>query len=274
MNNDQTKQQRHIVVITILLFLFIIARIASIYFPGTDGYNIRIWAMSYNIVAVVGAIYGIFLSKSWGGFKSVVGRASLVFSIGLLLQSFGQNVYNFLYITQGFDIQPPYPGLGDVGFFGSVIFYIYGAILLAKISGVKVSLDSFIKKLQALFIPVLVLAGSYHIFLKDYAFDFSNKLKIVLDLGYPLGQAFYVSIVVLTFILTRKILGGLMRTPIIWFLWALVAQYAADFMFLYQANNGTFTVGGLVDCMYLVSYFLMAMSLIKLGNIFRKINNS
>src|SRR6185503_7492659 len=118
--------------------------------------------------ALWGALWGLYLSKLWGGYKSVIGRASLIFALGLLAQAFGQNVYNYLYATQGFDIQPPYPGLGDVGFFGSVILYIYGAILLARAAGVSVSLKSFASKIQAIIIPLILLVGSYMLFLHGY----------------------------------------------------------------------------------------------------------
>jgi hypothetical protein len=273
----KTKHFRKILPLIIVLFLFsvlTITRIILITNPGIDDNNIRIWAMFYNVIALVGAFSGLYLSKLWGGYRSIIGRASLVFALGLLAQSFGQNVYNYLYFTQGFNIQPPYPGLGDVGFFGSVLFYIYGVILLAKASGVRVSLKSFSSQVIAFIIPLVLLASSYFIFLKDYTFDWSDKLKIFLDFGYPLGQAFYVSIAILTLLLSRNLLGGLMKKPILLFLLALIAQYFSDFTFLYQANQGTFVVGGLVDCMYFVSYFIMTISLIKLGSTFEQIRNS
>jgi len=261
--------------ITIFLFITLIAiRVFFIFNSGVDDYNIRIWAMCYNIVAIMGALSGLYLSTLWGGYKSVIGRISLAFALGLLAQAFGQNVYNYLYFTQGFDIQPPYPGLGDVGFFGSVLLYIYGAFGLAKASGVKVSLDSFISKIQAIVIPVALLSFSYWFFLKDYIIDSGNLMKTFLDFGYPLGQAFYVSIVILILLLSRKVLGGIMKNPVMFFLVALVFQYFSDFIFLYQVNQGTFVIGGLVDCMYFASYFIMTLSLIQLGSAFEKIKNS
>lgn len=264
-----------ILVITLSLFIvLVIVRLFLINSPGVDNYNVRIWAMVYNIVAIIGALAGLYLSKLWGGYKSLIGRVSLIFALGLLAQSFGQNVYNYLYFTQGFNIQPPYPGLGDVGFFGSVLLYIYGVFILAKASGVQVSLSSFISKIKAVIIPLAILLLSYWIFLKDYVVDPSNPIKTFLDFGYPLGQAFYISVAILILLLSRKILGGVMKKPVMFFVIALIMQYFSDFIFLYQANHGTFVIGGLVDCMYLASYFSMTISLIQLASSFDRIRNS
>ncbi|MFH1170724.1 MAG: hypothetical protein V1704_04165 [Candidatus Vogelbacteria bacterium] len=192
-------------------------------------------------------------------------------SLGLLAQSFGQSVFSFYFYTGA---ELPYPSLADLGFFGSIPLYIYGVILLGRASGIKVSLKSYAKQIVAFIIPLLMLGVSYYIFLKDYEFDWSQPIKTFLDFGYPLGQAFYVSIAILVFILSRKILGGIMKIPILIFLIALVSQYLSDYLFLYQSNNGTFVGGGSVDYMYLVSYFLMALSLIVLGHTYQKISNT
>jgi hypothetical protein len=65
-----------------------------------------------------------------------------------------------------------------------------------------------------------------------------------------------------------------MRSPTLLFLIALIAQYCADYAFLYQSISGTFVGGGIVDYIYLTSYFLMAISLIQLGVAFKWINES
>jgi hypothetical protein len=69
-------------------------------------------------------------------------------------------------------------------------------------------------------------------------------------------------------------LGGAMRTPMLLFIVALVAQYVAEFTFLYQSLNGLFVGGGLADYLYLTSYFLMAVSLIQLAVTYKWIQES
>lgn len=226
------------------------------------------WAATYQLVALWGAFWGFVVSRSWGGFHSIMGRAVMSFAGGLLFQSFGQTVYTVL-IFRGLEI--PYPSLGDVGFFGSIPLYIYGTLLLARASGVTISLRSYVNKIQALLVPLLMLGLSYFYFLRGYEFDWSQPLTVFLDFGYPLGQAAYVSIAILTFILSRKFLGGMMRKPTLLLLVALIMQYFSDYTFLYQAKAGTYVGAGMVDYMYLLSYFLMGLSLIQIGATYKEI---
>lgn len=235
-------------------------------------YRKYIWGASYQLLALWGALCGILVSIYWGGYRSVFGRSVLAFSLGLLFQVFGQSVYSYYNLFAG--IEAPYPSVGDLGYFGSIPLYIYGCLLLAKTSGVKVSLKSFNSKIQAFFIPFIALVLSYIVFLRGYEFDFSQPLKIFLDFGYPLGQAVYVSIAILTLILSRKMLGGVMRGPVLLFLFALILQYTSDYNFLYQASRGLWFVGGYGDYLYVLSYFLMASALIYTGNTFKKVSDS
>lgn len=231
-----------------------------------------IWGSLYQLIALWGAICGIFIAKLWGANRSVIGRAVIAFTIGLLLQNLGQTIYSYYNLVA--HIQAPYPSLGDIGYFGSIFAYLYGAFLLAKASGVSVSLKSYHSKLIAILIPLLMLWASYSVFLGNYDFDWSQPLKIFLDFGYPLGQACYVSVAILTLLLSRDILGGMMRGPILAVLIALIVQYLSDFNFLFQANQGVWYVGGYGDELYALSYFLMAIALMYIGHTFTKIKET
>jgi hypothetical protein len=232
----------------------------------------QLWGSLYQIMAIYGGILGLFISRHWGGFKSLIGKAVLFLSISLLLQSFGQSVnsyYNFFH-----DWGTPYPSLGDLGFMGSTIFYILGVTFLARASGFKFSFKSLKGKFVAIIVPLALLVFSYHFFLQGYEFDWTNKIKIFLDFGYPLGDALYVSIALITFILSRKFLGGLMKKPVLLLACALTFQYLVDFMFLYQASKGTWYVGGMNDYLYFASYFVMTMALVYMGVKFHEIQES
>ena len=217
----------------------------------------------YGSLALAGGIFGLIVSKKWGGFRSLLGKSIIMLSIGLLLQEFGQLSYAYYVVVKHTDI--PYPSIGDVGYFGSVIFYIYGAFLLSKVAGSSLSLRSVKNKFVALLLPLALLMASYAIFLKGYEFDWSKPLPIILDFGYPLGQAVYLSIALLALLLSRKILGGLMRPKIILILIALLIQYVSDFNFLYQNSHKTWVTAGYGDFLYFVSYLLMGLSLLNLS---------
>ena len=256
--------------ITILVFLlFTIWWLYLHFFVSHENFQYQVFGELYGLIALLGGIYGINASKPWGGFKSVIGRSILMFAFGLLLQEFGQIVYSYYTIVVKLEI--PYPSLGDVGFFGSIPCYIYAIVLLSRATGARFSLRSFKHKLIAFIIPVIMLAVSYMFFLQGYQFDWKQPLKIFLDFGYPFGEAIYVSLALLTYVLSRKFLGGIMKNKILFILFALLMQYASDFTFLYQSNNQTWYAGGINDYMYCVSYFLMTLGLIELKAVLNKL---
>lgn len=259
--------------IFVLFLLLIVWRIGLAIVPmyNTDA-NVQIWAASYQVVAWSGAIIGFVFAKRWGGYKSLLGKAVLAFSFGLLAQSFGQSVFSWYFYTGN---TLPYPSLADLGFFGSIPFYIYGMSCLSKVAGATFSLRSSVNKFWAIFIPAAILVASYAVFLRGYQFDPTQPLlKAFLDFGYPLGQAIYISIAILAYIFSKDILGGVMRNVILSFILALAIQYVADYTFLYQSMHGTFVGGGLDDCLYVLAYFFMSVSLVRLGVIFHQINNN
>ena len=63
----------------------------------------------YGLVALWGGVWGIIFSKEWGGTRSLIGKAMIVFSIGLFAQEFGQASYS--YIDYVLHIQGAYPSI-------------------------------------------------------------------------------------------------------------------------------------------------------------------
>ena len=214
------------------------------------------------LMSFIGAIIGLKISLSWGGTKSILGKTIFALSVGLLASFFGQVVFSYYNIFLKVEI--PYPSVADIGFFANIPMYLYAMTLLLGISGGKVTLKSTFALLQAVVIPLGLLTISYLIFLKHYEFDLSQPLKIFLDFAYPLGQALYVSAAILTYTVSRKLLGGIMKGKIVLIIVAFVMQYVADFNFLYQTSQGTWYNGGYGDYLYLVAYTVMTLSLLEL----------
>jgi len=268
------KGSRLMAVVAAVLFVIVVVWWALLlpFEPEVFSAEKYIWGSVYQVLALWGAICGFIISWRWGGIRSVLGRSLFAFSVGLLLQVFGQSTYSYYNLVA--DIQAPYPSLGDVGFFGSVIAYIYGITLLAKASGAKVSLRSYGNQVLAFVIPAVVLALSYIAFLREYEFDWAEPIRVFLDFGYPLGQAIYVSLALLTLLLTRRTLGGVMKAPILFIVVVLLVQYISDYNFLYQAFQESWFVGGYGDMLYATSYFLMGIGLIYIGRAFEKVTRS
>ncbi|HCS78275.1 TPA: hypothetical protein DIV55_00860 [Patescibacteria group bacterium] len=252
--------------IAVLIFLLFTVFWISLFLFEKDSVAHAIYGSTYGILALWGGIVGLKISGRWGGHKSVLGKAILFFSFGLLAQFFGQVAYTiYIYFLK---IELPYPSLGDVGYFGSIPIYIYAVLMLAKASGVRLSRQPFQKKVLAMVTPVVILLISYLLLLSGYEFNWSAPLVIFLDFGYPFGQAIYISLAILTYTLSKNILGGIMRTKILFILFALFVQYLSDYSFLYLVKNELWFVGGINDYIYLVSYLLMSLGLIQLKTVF------
>jgi len=226
----------------------------------------------YGVIALWGGVWGLIIAREWGGFRSLLGRAIVMFSLGLFAQEFGQCAYTFYIFILHIDV--PYPSIGDIGFFATIPFYIYGAYLLARVAGVKISMSSYKSKLQAILIPAIMLLIAYGLFITHYTFasiDLSKPLQTFLNFGYPFGQAIYISIGILTYSLTRNILGGIMRPVILFLIIAFGAQFLADYAFIFFSDK--YYPGSILDYFYAIAYFLMAFGIIQLQTVAAKLRN-
>lgn len=226
-----------------------------------QGLSVQRFGATYGIVALIGAIAGFVASHKWGGYKTVMGRALLFYALGLLAQEAGQIIYT--YYIYGAKIQIPYPSWGDAGFFGGVLFNICATIFLAKAVGVHFSLKRKLYKVVALVVFASIITTSYFVFVHHQQYDWSHPLTAFLDLGYPIGEALYISLAVTAFLLSRRMLGGIMRAGILVIILALIIQYLSDFTFLYQSNRGTWISGRWDDLAYLTAYFVMSTAMVK-----------
>jgi hypothetical protein len=266
-------KNKSLITLASLIFLFFLGYWIILAVKGLQGDHdeAETYSALYGLMALYGGVVGLRISKYWGGFKSLIGRAVMFMSLGLLAQEVGQLTYSgYTYL---FHQEIPYPSLGDIGFFGSVILYILAAFSLIKALSTK-STRAGKNKFWIALIPILLLSVSYYIFLKGYEFDFSNPVTIFLDFGYPLGQALYISLGLIALVLSRRYLGGVMKPVILFLLLALTVQYVADFTFLYQVSRETWQTAGSNELIYLIAYFVMTLGLIKFRTVFNKLSGN
>ena len=245
---------------------------ATIYLRGlTESIENDAFALIYPLVSLWGGLAGLIMAKQWGGHRSILGRAFGSFALGLLGQAFGQICYQYyIYV---FKVEVPYPSIGDFGFFSTGIFYAYGALQLMKATGVRFSLKTYGGRAIAIIIPVLWALSSYYFFLKGYEFDWTQPITIVLDLISPIIDGVYLSLAILTYLLSRKFLGGLMRMPVLVLLFAILSEAISDYTYIYLATykQDALYQASVNDFMYFVTYTLMALSLMLLGRAFTKL---
>ena len=237
-----------------------------------QGLAVQWFGGTYGVLALLGAIIGFITARKWGGHKTVLGKALMFFSLGLLAQAAGQLILTYyIYVSK---IQIPYPSWGDVAYFGSTLFYLSGAFFLTKAVGIKFSFRSTKYKAMAVLVPVVLLSVSYWLLLHHHQYNWHKPVTVLLDLGYPLGDASYISLAIVAYLLSRKMLGGIMRKGILVLIFALVLQYIADFTFLYQSNRGTYLSGKMDDLSYLIAYFVTTTAMIKFHAIYRGLKSN
>lgn len=247
----------------LILFIYFLLVIwwIKIYLSGVeDGLENYYFGFFYSFIALIGGINGLLVSRKWGGYKSLVGKGIIFLSLGLLAYWFGQATWSFYNVF--LDVEIPYPSVADVGYFSSIIFYSLGMLAFARASGAKMMLKKFNGKLIALSIPIIMISASYYLFLRNFSLEFSNPIKTLIEFGTPLGYAIAISIGCLAFILSRKILGGKMKSRILYIIFAFIAEYITDFTFLYQYADGTYYNAGINDLMFATTFTLMAIGLI------------
>ncbi len=249
---------RFLVVVYIILLVFWLWINIS---GSQEGFINNLFGVLYPIISLSGGLYGLFIvSKKWGGINSRVGKGILFLSLGLLAEVFGQWAWSYYTIIRSIEV--PYPSIADIGYFAIIPFYSYAMYNFAIAAGVKINLKSVLGKLQAVLIPAIMITIAYFLFLKNVQIDTGNFLKTFLDFGYPGFEAIAVSIGILTYSLSRNILGGIMRPRILYLVGALVAQYITDYTFLYRAGVGTYYNAGPVDLMYATSFLIMSLGII------------
>lgn len=247
----------------VIYYLILLAWWVKILISGQkEGFENNLFGAIYPLLALVGGINGLKISRIYGGWSSVMGRGIIYLSLALLGQVFGQFIWSYYNIIS--KVEVPYPSVADIGYFLVIPFNILAMWSFAKASGVKLSLGKISGKIQAALIPLILLIIAYVLFLRDYEFDFSNPIKIFLDFAYPTGEAIYISLAIITYILCRNLLGGIMRHKILFFIFAFTVQFLTDYTFLYSVSHEFYYNAGIVDLMYATSFAIYSLALLNL----------
>lgn len=252
--------------ILLIFYLLLLAWWIQIFISGSKTGNENYYFnFVYAFVAFIGGINGLIISRKWGGFRSYIGRGIIFFSLGLLGEWFGETAWSYYNIVA--HIQVPYPSIADAGYFSIIPLYSLGILSFAKAAGTTFTLRSVYGKLILCIIPVIMLTISYFLYLKNLQFDTTQPLTTFLNYGYPIGEAITISFALLTYGLSKGILGGKMKSKVLFIIFALCVQYITDSTFLYTAAINTYYNASAVDMMYTTSFLTMSLALIALKGI-------
>jgi hypothetical protein len=221
---------------------------------------------TYSIIALLGSIVGVTIAKKWGLLKSIFGKTLFYFSIGLLLQFFGQFTYA-LYFRIG-HIELAFPNIGDLFYISTSFAYILAVYYLLKVVIIKKGIFTPRWVLITSLAATGVLAWlSYISFLNLAIQDERGLIYQVLNVAYPLVQAFYFILGFIALMQSKRLSGGKLFRPVSFILLALFVQYLADFTFLYTSYHQAWEAAGTNDLIYVLAYGFMIVAIIMVDRV-------
>lgn len=251
--------------IVLVYFCLMLLYWVGLQIKGSTDLTINLfYSFTLNTLSFMGGVFGVFVSLRWGGFRSILGRGLLLMSLGLIswgaLGGYVWSYYNFILHQE-----IPYPSLSDVGFLGAVPLWAIGMFFLAKATGVKYGLKNRAGKAYLFLLPILSFLASYYLLVTvarhGSVSDGGSSIKVFFDFAYPIGDVAIITIALLIFGLTLKLLGGLYRQPIHLLLAGFIGMFFADMAFSYSTTVETYYNGNYADLLFTIGLFLIGFGI-------------
>jgi len=247
------------------LIFIIYTKHSGLYEGPMFEYVLKPFLVGMTILPIIGGYFGVKKADVWGGLKSAVGRGMIFISLGTVSWGFGMVVWNYYLFSQ--NIEVPYPSLADLFFILIWVFWTYGMSQLGNVSGMKIGFKNHWKRIIVFIIPPIVILISYYLLLviPKEGIDLTGSfLQRVLSFLYPIGDMTILSIAILVFTLSYKILGGRFKNQIILLLSCFVLNYIADFIFVLTTSgeSPSYFNGHFVDFMYTTIMFLVTFGVL------------
>lgn len=236
-----------------------------LFFTGTKEQQINYWwQVAMGATALFYAVLGIITSARWGWLKSGVGRAIFFISLGLLMWGFGQLGWSY-YLFADPTVEAVPSHIPDYIYFSALPFWFYGILTLTKATGARYGIKKTSGKILVFLIAIIMSFLSYY-FLVEVArggVDYFSQplLDIFFDLGYSIGDAILLTIVIAILALSWKMLGGRFKLPITTILIAFIFLYLADFSYSYTNGKGVYYNGNIADLFFLLMVITFGLGL-------------
>ena len=220
------------------------------------------------LLPVMASLFGFINAKKWGGFSSVMGRATIFLSTGLLMWGLGTLIFAYYNIV--LNVEVPYPSIADAFYIVSWPLWAMSMINLSRATGARFQLKKISGRLALLIIPLIIMGVSYYVLIVVARGGISylsagNLVKTFFDLAYPVGDVVILTIALLIFGLSLNYLGGRFKWPILLLIMGFVMNYFADFAFSYTTTKGTYFVADWVDLIFTITFFLLGLGVSLLG---------
>ena len=219
------------------------------------------YSFSLGLIPLIGGMIGLSIARSWGLFKSLIGKAIFFLSSGLFTWGVGNIVFAYYNFFQ--NISAPYPSLADFGYLPSYLLWTIGMINLPHAIGGKFAFRKKYRKTLFL-IPLFVLSFSYSlvVFITKSTVVFApveSYIKLFFDIAYPLSAAIILTTALIVGT-SFKFFGGRFKLAIYCILLGFCFQYIADFLFSYTTTTDLYFTGNITDL-----FFSIAMAFLVFG---------
>jgi uncharacterized integral membrane protein len=236
-----------------------------------------LYGAALGFLPIISSVFGLINAKKWGGFSSVMGRAVIFLSVGLLMWGIGTLIFAYYNII--LSVEVPYPSIADAFYIISWPLWVVSMVNLSMATGVKFQLKKISGRLALFIIPFITIGLSYYMLIVVARGGISylsggGLIKVFFDLAYPIGDVVVLTIALLICGLSFNYLGGRFKWPILLVIIGFIINYCADFAFSYTTTKGTYFVADWVDLVFTVTFFLLGLGVALLAPSFEKIKNN
>ena len=254
----------------LLQLSFLISIIFLVYFLYVSGYeyhSLGIYTqIPLTIIPVVGGLIGLERFKQWGMFKSMMGKALLFLSLGMIVWGVALGMWTYYYYV---NITLPYPSLADYVFIWSPPLWIIGLVFLSKVVGAPFAFKNPKETLLGLGVGVLVAIVSYYILV---VIGHENVLSLPEDTFTQLffNYAYTAEILVVvvfvgtSYMFSKKYLGGKFKMSVLQLFLGFLIHFFAVFFFVYTITKGTYFNGNIADILFTLAVYLESLGIINL----------
>lgn len=250
-----------IYVVTVLYSLFL-----NLFVPVENRSNAgAITQFPLALIPVVGSFIGFAVARSWGGFKSRLGRAIIFYSLGVL--AWGCGVIGWLiYIYVLNQVEVPYPSPADFVYMLAQIMWYAGSLTIAGVIGAQYAIKTRFGWAKALIASLLAVGLSY-ILLVTVARQGSLEatglsLQTFFDFYYPIATALSLTLVTVVYLLSRKYLGGIYKKSIIVLFAGFIFQFFGDFIYTWTTTIETYHNGHWADILFTTAMLTLTWGLL------------
>lgn len=217
------------------------------------------------LIPIIGSFIGFGIAKKWGGFKSRLGKAIILYSLGLMAWGFGVVGWLFYIYVLGIT-EVPYPSPADFVYMLAQILWYAASITMARVIGAQYGFKNKLGMVKAVLGGIFGVVLSY-ILLISVARDGSLtadgfNLGTFFDFYYPIATSLSLTLTLIIYFLSGKFLGGKFKKSLLVLFAGFIFQFFGDFYYTLSTNNETYYNGHWSDMLFTTAMLTLTLGLL------------